>query len=596
MKRNQGPSDLERIKIESQGLSQPLAQELGQAPPSFGNDAKEVLKHHGVYQQDNRDTRSERRKEGLVPDHRFMVRIKLPADRISAAQYLICDHLADQYGQGDLRVTSRQGLQIHGLQKTNLRPIIHDLNLLAQLTTLGAAGDVIRNVIAPPVADIDPRYRAYGPLLQALSLEISRHFQPRTPRYHEIWVDDRRATVHEDGTVAFQPDKTPEQFQEPIYGNAYLPRKFKIAIATDFDNSVDAYANDVGLIAVADGDRFSGFEVLVGGGLGHAPNQPDRLPRLADHFAFVSQEEAIPLLDAIVKVFRDCGNRSDRRHGRLRFLVRELGAVRFREMVETMAQRQFLPPRGIKPTGQHHYLGWSRQVQEGLNYVGIWLENGRIRDFQNGPQYKTALRKAVSHFSPEVRCTPHLNIILTQVKDADVEPLDTLLRDHGIDTRKGISPLRKWEMACPALPFCSRALSEAERAIPDIMHAVEREIGGDADVMIRMSGCSNSCSRPPTAEIGLIAKNSREYLVFVGGDRAGTRLNELLLDDVPCEALPRVLIRLIEFWRAGRADGEDFGDWACRTGLGALRTRLTADLEDRKRPTQGQNMQNDNEE
>jgi sulfite reductase beta subunit-like hemoprotein len=555
-----------------------LAEELGQDSPGFDNDAEQVLKHHGVYQQDNRDTRAERRQEGLGPDRRLMVRVKLPAGRITAEQYLLCDRLADQYGQGDLRVTSRQGLQFHGVRKHDLRPIVHDLNLLAQLTTLGAAGDVVRNVIAPPVADIDPRYRVCGPAVMALCQAIGRHFQPKTPGYHEIWVDDQRATVHEDGTVAFQPDRAPERFQEPVYGNAYLPRKFKIAIATEFDNSVDVYTNDVGLIAVTDGDRFSGFEVLVGGGMGHAYNQPDRPPRLANHFAFVSQEEAIPLLDAIVKVFRDHGNRGDRHHARLRHFIGEVGIVRFRELVETVAGRPFLPPCTMKPTGQYHYLGWSRQVQEGLNYVGIWLENGRIRDFSNGPQFRTALREAVARFSPEVRFTPHHNVVLAQIADADVEPLDALLRDHGIDVRKGMPPLRQWEMACPALPYCPRALSEAERAIPELMRAVELETGGGVDVMVRMSGCSNSCSRPRTSEIGLIAKNSREYLVYVGGNRMGTRLNELLVDDAPLDSLAPILVCLIGYWRAGRAQNEDFGDWVCRTGLSSLRARLSGDL------------------
>ena len=570
----QAHSEVEKVKVDSRGLYHPVADDLGDTQPCFGKDATHILKHHGVYQQDNRDTRAMRKQEGLAPDHRMMVRLKLPGGRVTAEQYLLCDQLADRYGQGDMRVTSRQDLQFHGIRKPDLRPIIHDLNVLAKLTTFGACGDVVRNVIAPPVADIDPRYGRHGVLLLTLAEEISRHFAPETAAYSEIWLDDQRVKVYGDGTVAFTCKSAPESYEESFYGNAYLPRKFKVAIATDFDNAVDVYANDVGLIAVTDVNGFFGFEVVVGGSLGHAHNRPDREPGLASHFTFISQEEVIPLLDAILMVFRDYGNRSDRHHARLRFLINAFGQDVFRDLVEKKAGRSFPPPSMTSVTGQEHYLGWTKQIQAGLNYVGLWLENGRIRDFDNGPKYKSALREAVSRFSPELRFTPHHNLVIANIADADVEALDALLQGYGINVRKGVSPLRQWEMACPALPSCPMALNESERAMPAIMRQVEKAVGKEVDVMIRMSGCSNSCSRPRMAEIGIIAKNSREYLVFVGGSRLGTRINTLLLDNVATENLPPVLVELITLWLKERCSTECFGDWSHRIGTDAVRTML----------------------
>ena len=570
----QAHSEVEKVKVESRGLYHPVADDLGDLQPCFGKDATHILKHHGVYQQDNRDTRANRKQEGLTPDHRMMVRLKLPGGRVTAEQYLLCDKLADQYGQGDMRITSRQGLQFHGVHKHDLRPIIHDLNVLARVTTLGAAGDVVRNVIAPPVADIDPRYGRGGAALLSLAQDISRRFSPKTRGYYELWLDDKRACISKDGTIGFPSGRASASQEEPLYGSNYLPRKFKIAIATDFDNPVDVYANDIGLIAVADENGFAGFEAVVGGSLGHAHNRPDRVPGLASHFTFISQEEVIPLLEAIIKVFRDYGNRSDRHHARLRFLINAFGQDVFRDLVEKKAGRPFPPPSMTSVTGQEHYLGWTKQIQAGLNYVGLWLENGRIRDFDNGPKYKSALREAVSRFSPELRFTPHHNLVLANIADADVDALDALLQGYGIDVRKGASPLRQWEMACPALPTCLMALNESERAMPEIVRQVEKAFGTEVDVMIRMSGCSNSCSRPRMAEIGIIARNSREYLVFVGGSRMGTRLNTLLLDDVVDENLSPVLVALITLWLKERCSTEYFGDWAYRIGTDALKRML----------------------
>lgn len=579
MEQNPGLSDAEYIKISSQGLLVPLAEELCRETPNFSHAAEQVLKHHGVYQQDNRDTRLSRKAKGLDGAHCFMVRIKLPGGRLTAEQYLICDQLSERYESRGLRVTSRQGLQFHGVLKSQLHPLLHDLTCKAGLTTLGAAGDVVRNVVAPPVSDICIRYAPYGTTLLQLAEAINRLFLPQTTQYQSLWSSDSDSFCGEDG-IALNHGSGVSPLQEPIYGDAYLPRKFKIAIASDFDNSVDVYANDVGLIAVADATGVRGYEVLVGGSLGPVPPQPADISFLARPFTFVSAEEVIPLLRVIVQLYREYGNRNKRNRARLRFLLSDWGMDLFREKVESALGHAVAPPSNIRPTGQHHYLGWSPQRQSGLNYLGIWLENGCIQDFQEGPRYKSALRKAIRYFSPEIRFTPHHNIILAGIKDADQPSVEKLLCDHGIALYDAMPPIRRWEMACPALPFCPRALNEAERVIPLAMDALIRETGGNDDVIIRMSGCPNNCSRPRTAEIGLIAKNSREYQIFAGGNREGSRINESLVKNAPLETVPQIISRLLAYWRVMRKENEHFGDWAFFIGADALRAKLMNDVPD----------------
>ncbi len=565
---------IEQLKIDSHGLYGSLPEELGDASPKFSDNATKVLKHHGAYQQDDRDTRTARKKEGLGWDYKMMLRTKFPAGHLTAEQYLICDDLASKYGQNDLRVTSRQDFQFHGVVKHNLRPLIHDLNRLAEITTLGGCGDVVRNTMAAPVSDIDPRFVNAGIDLYALAKQISDYFLPSTPSYYDLWIDDEKAQVNDDGTVTFLAELGTEEFDDPIYGKQYLPRKFKIGLGADFDNSTDLYTNDVGIMAVTEDGNLLGYEILVGGGLGYTHKKPKTYARLATPLAFVSEEEILPIVEAIVKLQRDYGGREDRRHARLKYLVDDCGAEKFRELVHEYAGREFPPPRNIEPAEQPDYLGWHKQAGDGLNFVGVWVENGRIRDFPDSFQFKSGLRAIIERFRPSVRLTAHHNVILANIRDEDVDTVQAMLEEYGIPTDKGISTLRRLEMACPALPLCGLAMSEAERAMPAIIHGLEEAGHADADVIIRMSGCPNNCSRPRSAEIGIVGNGPNRYYLHVGGDYLGRRLCELLMENINTDQLVPVISYLLGAWKEERQNGERFGDWAHRLGAEVLRERV----------------------
>jgi len=573
-------SEVEQLKAASNGLYDPIAQELGQAGDHFTEEAVQILKHHGTYQQDDRDIRLERKKKGLPPVYSMMVRTKFPGGRITAEQYLICDELCEKYGQKDMRATSRQDIQFHGVIKGNLRPLIHDLNRLAQVTTLGGCGDVVRNTMAPPVADIDPAYASCGTDLIELAEEIARRTLPKTPAYFDLWINDEKAEIQPDGTVIFKSRS--EKVADPLYETQYLPRKFKIGIATDFDNSVDVFTQDVGILAVTlpryggDGSgRIAGYEVLIGGGLGFSHTKENTYPRLGTPLYFVDREELWPLLEAVIKIQRDYGERNDRKQARLKYTLDRLGEDRFRELVRAYAGRDFAPVRGVVPVAQPDYLGWHPQQQPGLWYVGVWVENGRVRDFEDkGFRFRSGLRAVIDRFRPSIRITPHHNIILANIPEKEREAVQALLDEYGLPTDQGISTLRRMEMACPALPLCPLAQSESERVMPEFMRGLEEAGHSDADVVIRMTGCPNGCARSSTSEIGLIGKGPGRYVLLVGGAYNGTRLNTPLDEKVRHEEVVPLIASLLALWKQHRQPGERFGDWSYRTGVETLRKML----------------------
>ncbi len=572
-------SGTEKIKRASRGLYGTIAEELGQPTDHFSDDNVQLLKHHGSYQQDNRDTRLVRKKQGLDRDYRLMVRTKFPGGRISAEQYLLCDDLCVKYGQGDLRATSRQDFQFHGVLKGSLRPLIHDLNTLGEIMTFGGCGDVVRNTMAPPVADIDLRYKDCGADLLALAQRISSEFLPKTRSYCDLWLDDEKVTVNADGTVTFREPAPEEPAADPLYGTLYLPRKFKIGLATDFDNSIDVYTNDVGVIGATEAGRIVGYEILAGGGMGYSHAKHNTYPRLGSPVAFVRYEDVIPICEAIIKIQRDYGERTDRKQARLKYTIDRMGLDAFVKLIESYAGRGFEPPRGIVPNAQPDYLGWHQQAQPGLNYVGVWIENGRIRDFADGRQFRSGLRAVVERFRCSVRITPHHNLVLANVADADVAGVQALLDEYAIPTDRGIGAIRRQEMACPALPLCGLAQSEAERALPAIMQGLEAAGYGDLDVSIRMTGCPNGCARSSTCEIGLIGKGPERYILNVGGDFNGTRLNQTLIPTIKFEDIVPTLVRLFDLWKDGREDGERFGDWAHRLETEEIQKRLGVEVE-----------------
>ncbi len=566
-------SPVETIKEGSDYLKGTIDQEIAGSVNHFDKSNIQLLKFHGTYQQDDRDVRQERKRQGLGKKYEMMVRTKFPGGRLTPDQYLVCDDLATKYGQGDIRATSRQTFQFHGVVRGNLRPLIHDLNLLAHVTTFGGAGDVVRNTMANPVADIDPAYSKCGTDLLVLARNISAATLPGTTAYYDLWLDDEKAEVREDGTIVYAKDLR-QPVDEPLYGRFYLPRKFKIGIATDFDNAADAYAQDVGIIAATKDGAVVGYEVLVGGGLGFSHTQKETYPRTGTPFAFAQEREILRLLQAIVEVQRDNGDRTDRRLGRLKYTIDRMGLEGFREEVFKYAGHTFAPPRNIQPTAQLDYLGWHKQIQDGLSYVGVWVENGRIKDLPGSYGFKTGLRAIVEQFKPDLRVTAHCNVILANIRDEDVDAVQALLDEYRIPTDKNVARIRRMELACPALPSCPQAQSEAERIMPVIMEGLEASGHGDAGLSIRMTGCPNGCARSACSEIGLIGRGPGRCALYTGGDYNGTRLNSLLIPEIEISKLVPMVSRLLDLWESHRKAGERFGDWSHRLGAEELRNLL----------------------
>jgi len=564
----------ETFKDRSGGLYGPVAEDLATAKDYFEEESIQILKHHGTYQQDNRDLRKSRQKAGLDKAYSMMLRTKFPGGLLTAEQYLLCDDLADKYGQGDIRATSRQDFQFHGVLRGNLRPLIADLNKLAQITSLGGCGDVVRNTMANPVSDIDVRYKDCSEDLIALGQRISDETLPKTRSYYDLWLNDQKATVNPDGSVTYA-ENLREDTEDPLYGKLYLPRKFKIGVGADFDNSVDLYTQDLGIMAVTEDGKIVGYEILAGGGLGYSHTLERTYPRAASHVAFVrTEDEVIEATLAIVKIQRDYGERTDRKQARLKYTIDRMGVEAFIEKLHAYVGRKLDPPTNRKPTAQPDYLGWNKQIQPGLNYVGVWVENGRIKDFENSYQFRTGLRVVIEKFRPSVRVTPHHNIVLANIKDADVDAVQALLDEYKLPTDKGISTLRRMEMACPALPLCGLAVSESERFFPKVMEGLEAAGHGDAAVIIRMTGCPNGCARSSSSEIGLIGKGPGRYVLTVGADYAATRVNTILAPVIKEDEIVPHISKLLSTWKAERAEGEGFGDWAHGRGIESLRTLL----------------------
>jgi len=556
-------SAVERIKQASRGLRGSLAPELAAGTSHFEDEAAQLLKFHGVYQQDDRDARRQRSDAGLEPDYAFMVRCKIPGGVLTARQYLVLDELAGRYGNGTLRVTTRQDNQFHGVVKGDLKATIRELND-ALVTTLGACGDVQRNVMCCPA----PLPGGLRDQVFQMARRISEHLLPRTRAYHEIWLN---------GEPVASGAPTPEP--DPIYGERYLPRKFKTAIAFPDDNCTDVYSNDLGFLAIPDGDRIAGFNVLVGGGLGMTHGKKVTYPRLADPLGFAAPEDVIQVAEAVLTVQRDYGDRRDRRHARLKYLLDDRGLDWFRAQVEQRLGRALPAPAPVGVSDVHDHLGWQDQG-EGRSFYGLFVENGRILDTED-VRLRTAVRRIVRLFGAGVHFTPQQNVLLTGIPDGRRSALETVLAHHGVRSMGAISTVRRWSMACPALPTCGLALAESERVLPGVIDELEGELErlglADLRLTVRMTGCPNGCARPYTADLAFVGRSADKYTIFVGGSVLGTRLATAYADLVPRRQLVARVRPLLERYRAERLPDEGLGDFCCRAGIDELRNNAVTE-------------------
>src|SRR5450631_249694 len=538
--------DVEAVKIASQGLRGPIPDELAQPTDHFSEEAVSLLKFHGTYQQDDRDARKTMRERGAAGrDYSFMVRTKNPGGFLPADFYLAVDRLADEFGNGTVRVTTRGGLQLHGVRKANLRDVIGQIN--AHLgSTLGACGDINRNVMASPFPFASPAYVA----ARRAAREIAELLTPRATAYYEIW---------QDGEVAHST----EPVEEPIYGKAFLPRKFKIAVAVPGDNSVDLYTNDLGVVPVVDAaGELAGFNLTVGGGLGMTHGKTATFPRLADEFAVVPAPRLLEAVRAIVIVQRDHGDRSDRRHARLKYLIADKGVAWFREQVEAVAGFALEAWRPLPPWTSPQFLGWN-EAGDGSWFYGVSIANGRV-----GGALKTALREIVRETRSDLIATPDQNLIVAGIAADGKARVDAILATHAIPAPEALSVREKVAMACPALPTCGLALAESERVLPWIVVQIDEVLQrlnlADDPITIRMTGCPNGCARPFMGEIGIVGVSADKYTLYLGGNAASTRLNRVYREGVRAAEIAEVLTPLFARWAAERTPGEEFGDFCLR--------------------------------
>ena len=553
-------SGAERVKASSRALRGSIKEELrDDAAQAFSDDTALLLKFHGIYQQDDRDRRKEARRLGLDKHHMMMIRTRIPGGDVPPDAYLAHDRIAGEWGNETLRVTTRQDFQLHGVLKGNLGGAIKAIND-GLLTTLGGCGDQERNIMCCPAPIDTPLRRDVNQHLAALVAGLT----PTTRAYVEIWLD---------GDLAASSEPDPP---DALYGDRYLPRKFKTAIAIEGDNCVDIYANDLGLVARSDEKgRLAGFEILVGGGLGRTANKPNTYPAVAHPLGYVTPDQVVEAARAVVAVQRDYGNRSDRRHARLKYLLADRGLDWFRGEVTGRLGFPLQPSRELQWESADDHLGWHPQG-DGRFFYGLFVENGRIQD-AGGQNLRSALRELVVSLRSTVRLTPQQNVLLTGLRESDrLTVMDTLQR-WGVVPSEEIPSAIRHSMACPAWPTCGLAVAESERIMPDLIRQLNvLQVGsglGEEQISYRMTGCPNGCARPYLGDVGFVGTTLGKYDVFLGGDYLGTRLNELYAHNVRLEDIPDLLRGPLHEYAETRLPGEGFGDWCSRHGVSEVAAR-----------------------
>jgi sulfite reductase (NADPH) hemoprotein beta-component len=544
-------SPVEKIKSASRLLRGTLAEGLADSVTgSIAEDDTQLIKFHGSYQQDDRDLREERRLQKLEPAFSFMIRTRLPGGVCSSAQWLALAALARDGANGTLRITTRQAFQLHGILKRDLKGVMQRLNA-ALLDTLAACGDVNRNVMASAT----PVESAVHAEAHAWAARISEHLLPKTHAYREIWLDGERVRDAEE--------------TEPVYGRTYLPRKFKIGIAVPPGNDVDVHSQDIGLIAIVEAGRIAGFNVLAGGGMGTTHQDPATFARLADSLGYVAAADVLGVAEAIVTTQRDFGDRTTRKHARLKYTLADRGVEWFRGEVERRSGVRFAPARPYAFTTNADRFGWSRGI-DGLWNLTLRIEAGRVMDRPGAPLF-TGLATVAAVHGGGFRLTPNQNVVIANVPEDERARVDRLVRQYGLDGYRAASPLRGAALACVALPTCSLAMAEAERYLPRLLYVVEGLLSRHGllgqPLALRITGCPNGCARPFLAEIALVGKAPGRYNLFLGGDGQGTRLNVLHLENVDEGTILETLNGLLARYQAERTPEERFGDFLWRQRL-----------------------------
>ena len=545
------PSANETLKAASNYLRGTIAEGLADTSTGAMPDAdQQLLKFHGTYQQDDRDLRSERRKQGLEKAYSFMVRIRVPGGVATPAQWLEVDRLATSLANGTIKLTTRQAFQFHGVIKGNLKETIARINRTA-MDTIAACGDVNRNVMCNP----NPHLSTVHADVLRLSQAISDHLTPKTRAYHEIWLDGEKL-------------ETTEEDHEPIYGKTYLPRKFKIAIAVPPSNDVDVFANDLAFIAIIEDGKLAGFNVAVGGGMGMSHGIATSFPRIADVIGFCPVDRVVDVAEKVVLVQRDYGDRTDRKHARLKYTIQDRGLEWFISELHRYLGYDLEPAREFRFDDNGDRYGWVEDASGNWHY-NLFVQGGRVLDTPSYPLL-TGLREIAKIHTGDFRLTANQNLIIAGISPEKRPEIEALLDRYGISDSHRQSGLRLGSLACVALPTCGLSLAEAERYLPDLLTELEEVLENhglrhDA-ITIRMTGCPNGCARPFLAEIGLVGRAPGRYNVYLGGGFAGQRLSKLYRESARSEELRPLLEPLIAQYARERHDGERFGDFCIRAG------------------------------
>lgn len=546
------PSANEAMKSGSNFLRGHIARDLADTSTGgISEESNQLSKFHGMYIQDDRDKRNALKKEGKEKAFGFMVRVRLPGGRATARQWLVLDRLADEMASPSLRLTTRQTFQFHGVLKGNVKPIVKGMHEVL-LDSIAACGDVNRNVMAPPNPE-------RSPLLQQVydhALAWSQYALPKTRAYHEIYLDEELVAGGE-----------PES--EPMYGATYLPRKFKVGFALPPSNDVDIFSQDLGFIAVEEGGRLAGYNVTAGGGQGMSHGNAETFPRLADVLGFIPADKVNAVAEAVLTTQRDFGDRSNRKHARLKYTIEDRGVEWFKGEVEKRSGVAFGPARPFEFTEISDPLGW-HECADGTWFYGLFILSGRIKDVPGYP-LKTALREIAGIHGGDFRLTPSQNLSISGVSAAQKPAIEAILAKHGIADEIRRSGLRLNALSCVALPTCGLALAESERAMPEILEKFEtvlEEAGlKDDAISIRVTGCPNGCARPYLAEIALVGKAPNKYALYLGARYNGTRLNRLAAPSLTIDEAVDFLKPAIRRYAAERAQGEGFGDFCDRAIL-----------------------------
>jgi len=539
----------EIIKSASHLLRGTLAREMADTSTgAISDDNAQLTKFHGFYMQDDRDQRAALKKAGKEKAFSFMLRVRLPGGRATAEQWRVLDRLAGEVASPSLRLTTRQTIQFHGILKGNVKPLIQGMHKV-MLDSIAACGDVNRNVMAPPNPE-------RSPLLQQVYDQArawSEFALPKTRAYHEIWLDDEMVAGGE-----------PEA--EPMYGATYLPRKFKVGFALPPSNDVDVFSQDLGFIAIVEKGKLAGYNVTAGGGMGVSHGNEETFPRLADVLGFITPDKVNAIGEAALTTQRDYGDRTNRKHARLKYTIEDRGVAWFKGEVEKRSGVTFGPARAFDFKTIEDPFGWHKG-EDGRWFYGLHILSGRIKDLPGWPM-KTALREIAEIHTGDFRLTPSQNLSIAGVTSEQKPLIDAILTRHGLTAENKQSGLRLNALSCVALPTCGLALAESERALPEILEKFESvldEAGLKNDaISLRITGCPNGCARPYLAEIGLVGKAPNKYALYLGAKYNGTRLNRLVSPSITIDGAVAMLTPVIKRYALERAEGEGFGDFCER--------------------------------